>query len=160
MSFEFKKDSKVVKTNIPGLSVFDLPVHGDDRGWFKENWRRTKMVELGLPDFGSVQNSISYNDKKGVIRSIDAEPWDISTSRLRLVRFRRVGGPAPKREFRLGVSLSVLIRRVPSSTVGSGQQLPGVAGRHGVCVSGECALVAGAEEGVRVRQHGGSGSRH
>lgn len=76
MSFEFEKDLKVAKTNIPGLLVFDLPVLGDNRGWFKENWQRTKMAELGLPDFGPVQNNVSYNDKKGVTRGIHAEPWD------------------------------------------------------------------------------------
>ena len=32
MSFEFEKDLKVEETNIPGLLVFDLPVHGDNRG--------------------------------------------------------------------------------------------------------------------------------
>ena len=40
MAFEFEKELKVEKTNIPGLLVFDLPVHGDNRGWFKENWQR------------------------------------------------------------------------------------------------------------------------
>ncbi len=38
----------VRETLIPGLLVLDLPVHGDDRGWFKENWQREKMVSLGL----------------------------------------------------------------------------------------------------------------
>ncbi|MGO2608819.1 MAG: dTDP-4-dehydrorhamnose 3,5-epimerase family protein, partial [Brachybacterium tyrofermentans] len=39
----------VHETQIPGLLVVDLPVHGDDRGWFKENWQRQKMVAAGLP---------------------------------------------------------------------------------------------------------------
>ena len=47
MAFEFEKELKVEKTNIPGLLVFDLPVHGDNRGWFKENWQRAKMMGLG-----------------------------------------------------------------------------------------------------------------
>lgn len=76
MSLEFEKELKVTKTNIPGLLVFDLPVHGDNRGWFKENWQRAKMAALGLPDFGPVQNNISFNAKKGVTRGIHAEPWD------------------------------------------------------------------------------------
>ena len=29
MAFEFEKELKVEKTNIPGLLVFDLPVHGN-----------------------------------------------------------------------------------------------------------------------------------
>lgn len=41
---DFEKDLRVEETNIPGLIVFDLPVHGDNRGWFKENWQRAKMT--------------------------------------------------------------------------------------------------------------------
>ncbi|WP_288924050.1 sugar nucleotide-binding protein, partial [uncultured Bifidobacterium sp.] len=52
MTMEFEKDLRVTETNIPGLLVFDLPVHGDNRGWFKENWQRAKMT------------------------GIHAEPWD------------------------------------------------------------------------------------
>ena len=73
---DFEKDLRVEETNIPGLVVFDLPVHGDNRGWFKENWQRAKQTNLGLPDFGPVQNNISFNAKKGVTRGIHAEPWD------------------------------------------------------------------------------------
>lgn len=73
---DFEKDLKVTKTNIPGVLVFDLSVHGDNRGWFKENWQRAKMTALGLPDFGPVQNNISFNAKRGVTRGIHAEPWD------------------------------------------------------------------------------------
>ncbi|MGO4248733.1 sugar nucleotide-binding protein [Paenarthrobacter sp. RAF54_2] len=63
-------------TPIPGLVLFDLPVHGDNRGWFKENWHREKMAALGLPDFGPVQNNISFNALRGTTRGIHAEPWD------------------------------------------------------------------------------------
>lgn len=63
-------------TPIPGFLRIDLTVHGDNRGWFKENWQREKMVSLGLPDFGPVQNNISFNDEVGVTRGIHAEPWD------------------------------------------------------------------------------------
>ncbi|WP_131106054.1 sugar nucleotide-binding protein [Ornithinimicrobium sufpigmenti] len=63
-------------TAIPGLLVLDLQVHGDARGWFKENWQRAKMTALGLPDFGPVQHSVAYNGPAGVTRGIHAEPWD------------------------------------------------------------------------------------
>lgn len=63
-------------TAIPGLTVWDLPVHGDARGWFKENWQREKMATLGLPDFGPVQNNVSFNDEAGTTRGVHAEPWD------------------------------------------------------------------------------------
>lgn len=70
------KDLSVEKTNIPGLLVVHLPVHGDARGWFKENWQREKMVALGLPDFNPIQNNVSYNAKRGATRGIHTEPWD------------------------------------------------------------------------------------
>lgn len=73
---DFSKELKATNTPIEGLVVYDLPVHGDSRGWFKENWQREKMSILGLPDFGPVQNNISFNDKRGVARGIHAEPWD------------------------------------------------------------------------------------
>lgn len=63
-------------TPIPGLFLFDLPVHGDARGWFKENWQREKMLPLGLPDFGPVQNNVSFNTSTGTTRGLHAEPWD------------------------------------------------------------------------------------
>jgi dTDP-4-dehydrorhamnose reductase len=63
-------------TPIPGMFVYDLPVYGDNRGWFKENWQREKMLALGLPDFGPVQNNISFNNEIGTTRGIHAEPWD------------------------------------------------------------------------------------
>ncbi len=63
-------------TTIDGLLRLDVPVHGDNRGWFKENWQREKMVALGLPDLGPVQNNISFNKARGTTRGIHAEPWD------------------------------------------------------------------------------------
>ena len=72
----FEKDLSVTETGIGGLKVVDLAVHGDNRGWFKENWQRAKMTALGIPDFRIVQNNISYNDSRGVTRGIHAEPWD------------------------------------------------------------------------------------
>ena len=83
---EYGKALSVTETSIPGLVVFDLPVHGDARGWFKENWQREKMTALGLPDFGPVQNNISFNDAVGTTRGIHAEPWDkwvsVATGRI------------------------------------------------------------------------------
>ncbi|MGW9588144.1 sugar nucleotide-binding protein [Microbacterium sp. NPDC055455] len=86
MSIEFGKQLRATETSIPGLVLFDLPVHGDSRGWFKENWQREKMAALGLPDLGPVQNNISFNDEVGTTRGIHAEPWDkwvsVATGRI------------------------------------------------------------------------------
>ena len=73
---EYGKTLRAADTPIPGLTVWELPVHGDNRGWFKENWQRAKMVAGGLPDFGPVQNNISFNVSVGTTRGIHAEPWD------------------------------------------------------------------------------------
>jgi dTDP-4-dehydrorhamnose reductase len=66
----------VESTPIPGLLVLRLDVREDARGWFKENWQREKMGALGLPDFGPVQNNISFNTSRGATRGIHTEPWD------------------------------------------------------------------------------------
>lgn len=64
---------------IPGVIKFDIPVHGDNRGWFKENFQKEKMVPLGFPDSffaeGKLQNNVSFS-KKSVLRGLHAEPWD------------------------------------------------------------------------------------
>ena len=73
---EFEKELKVTDITIEGLEVVDLSVHGDARGWFKENWQRAKMVALGIPDLRVVQNNVSFNAERGVTRGIHAEPWD------------------------------------------------------------------------------------
>ncbi len=86
MTIEFSKPLRAIETTIPGVVLYDLPVHGDNRGWFKENWQREKMLALGLPDFSPVQNNISFNEKAGTTRGIHAEPWDkfisVATGRI------------------------------------------------------------------------------
>ncbi|MDY4041937.1 MAG: dTDP-4-dehydrorhamnose 3,5-epimerase family protein [Collinsella sp.] len=72
----FGKELAVHETGIEGLKVVDLTVHGDARGWFKENYQREKMVELGIPDLRAVQNNISFNAERGVTRGFHAEPWN------------------------------------------------------------------------------------
>ncbi len=69
-------DLRLEHTPIPGLLVLHLPVHEDARGWFKENWQREKMLALGLPDFGPVQQNVSFNARRGATRGIHTEPWD------------------------------------------------------------------------------------
>jgi dTDP-4-dehydrorhamnose 3,5-epimerase len=67
---------KVIE-QIPGMLEFELDVHEDARGYFKENFQKAKLVELGLPsEFEPVQNNISFNQDIGVTRGLHAEPWD------------------------------------------------------------------------------------
>lgn len=67
---------KLHTTEIPGLFVLDIPLHGDNRGWFKENYQKAKMEALGLPSFEVVQNNFSFNVERGVTRGLHAEPWE------------------------------------------------------------------------------------
>ena len=66
--------------------MIDLDLRADNRGWFKENWQRRKMIAAGLPDFGPVQNNVSFNAAAGATRGIHAEPWDklvsVATGRI------------------------------------------------------------------------------
>lgn len=86
MPIDHSRKLAVTETTIPGLLLVDLPVPGDNRGWFKENWQRTKLLAAGLPDLGPVQNNISFNDAVGTTRGIHAEPWDkyvsVATGRI------------------------------------------------------------------------------
>ncbi len=70
------RDLAVRETVIPGFYEIDLAVHGDNRGWFKENYQKVKMEALGLPAFEIVQNNFSFNAAKGVTRGLHAEPWE------------------------------------------------------------------------------------
>jgi dTDP-4-dehydrorhamnose 3,5-epimerase len=69
-------DLTVRETIIPGFYEIDLVVHGDNRGWFKENYQREKLEALGLPHFEIIQNNISFNEEVGVTRGLHAEPWE------------------------------------------------------------------------------------
>ena len=67
---------EVTKTAIEGLLEISIPVHGDERGWFKENWQVEKMRAAGLPELHFVQQNVAFNATAGVTRGIHAEPWD------------------------------------------------------------------------------------
>ena len=71
--FEKKLVARKIEA-IPGMLEFDIPVHGDNRGWFKENFQKEKMVPLGFPE-GKLQNNVSFS-RKNVLRGLHAEPWD------------------------------------------------------------------------------------
>lgn len=66
----------VRETVIPGFYEIDLVLHGDNRGWFKENYQKEKLEALGLPAFNIIQNNFSFNEEKGVTRGLHAEPWE------------------------------------------------------------------------------------
>lgn len=69
------KQLTVREQTIPGLFEIGLEVHGDERGWLKENYQQEKLEAEGLPHFTIVQNTISFNREPGVTRGFHAEPW-------------------------------------------------------------------------------------
>jgi dTDP-4-dehydrorhamnose 3,5-epimerase len=69
-------DLAVRETIIPGFYEIDLVLHGDNRGWFKENYQKEKLEALGLPSFDIVQNNFSFNRERGATRGLHAEPWE------------------------------------------------------------------------------------
>jgi dTDP-4-dehydrorhamnose 3,5-epimerase len=70
------QDLAVRETAIPGFYEIDLVLHGDNRGWFKENYQKEKLEALGLPSFDIVQNNFSFNKERGATRGLHAEPWE------------------------------------------------------------------------------------
>lgn len=108
----------VRETKIPGLLEFNIPVHGDNRGWFKENFQREKLTQLGLPeDFSVIQNNISFNEKAGVTRGIHAEPWEkfISVAYgsvfAAIVDFRPTGNFGAVETFSLNPGTAIFVPR-------------------------------------------------
>ncbi len=107
---------KVAQTGIPGLLHVELDVHGDERGWFKESWQRTKLVAAGVPDLQVVQNNVSFNAERGVARGIHAEPWDKWVSVAHGTVFAAIVDLRPGSEpvvetFELGVGQALYVPR-------------------------------------------------
>lgn len=70
---EFEPNS----TEIPGLIIFDISFPADERGYFQEKYHKVKLVAAGMPEtFNVVQNNVSFNKTRGVVRGFHAEPWD------------------------------------------------------------------------------------
>ncbi|MGW5193157.1 dTDP-4-dehydrorhamnose 3,5-epimerase family protein [Kribbella sp. NPDC004138] len=61
------------ETSIPGVVHVGLQVQPHDDGWFKENFHREKLAELGMV---VVQHNVAYFEDAGIVRGIHAEPWD------------------------------------------------------------------------------------
>lgn len=59
---------KCIETGIPGLTVIEPDVHGDERGFFMELWKAARFREAGLPD-RFMQCNVSRS-AAGVIRGL------------------------------------------------------------------------------------------
>jgi dTDP-4-dehydrorhamnose 3,5-epimerase len=73
-----------IETRLDGLVLVRPTVHGDERGFFQETWRRDAWRELGLdPDF--VQDNHSRS-RKGVVRGMHLQ---VGAGQAKLVRCAR-----------------------------------------------------------------------
>jgi dTDP-4-dehydrorhamnose 3,5-epimerase len=64
----------VLKTEIPGVLLFETDVYRDVRGYFSETWNRSRYADAGL-DVNFVQDNVSFS-LKGVLRGLHLqEPY-------------------------------------------------------------------------------------
>lgn len=59
-------------TKLPDAILLKLRAFGDDRGWFKESYVRSKYHALGITD-DFVQDNVSFS-RRGVLRGLHADP--------------------------------------------------------------------------------------
>ena len=72
---------KVTKTSIEGLLIVERVRHGDNRGWFVENYNRERYASFGITnDF--VQDNHSYSAKKGTLRGLHFQKDPMSQAKL------------------------------------------------------------------------------
>lgn len=69
-------DSKehITKTEIEGVLIVDIPAHIDERGFFKETFRKNELEEILGKQINFVQENHARS-KKGVLRGIHVAPW-------------------------------------------------------------------------------------
>lgn len=70
------QDEEVHETSIDGLYTVALKVRVDERGNFREVWRKEWSEKHGLPEFDPLQWNLSETVEHAGLRGIHAEPWD------------------------------------------------------------------------------------
>ena len=101
-------------TSIAGVLRIELEVQPNDDGWFKENFHRAKLADLGMD---VVQHNVMYFEDAGIVRGIHAEPWDkyLSPSSGRvfaaIVDLRPGDGFGRVETFELGTSDALYVPR-------------------------------------------------
>ena len=105
---------RIEETAIPGVLRIELKVQPHDDGWFKENFHREKLAELGMD---VVQHNVAHFEAAGIVRGIHAEPWDkyLSPSSGRvfaaIVDLRPGDGFGQVETFELGTSDALYVPR-------------------------------------------------
>jgi dTDP-4-dehydrorhamnose 3,5-epimerase len=77
---------RVVKCRLPGLTIVEPAVHGDERGFFSETYRRSWHEELGVPDGLEFIQDNHSRSSYGVIRGMH---FHIGPGVAKLVRCSR-----------------------------------------------------------------------
>ncbi len=72
----------IEETEINGVLIIKRPKHGDDRGFFRETFRRKDIEEKSGFEFNPVQANHSRS-QKGVLRGIHVAPWHKLTTVVR-----------------------------------------------------------------------------
>ncbi|HWD81056.1 MAG TPA: dTDP-4-dehydrorhamnose 3,5-epimerase family protein [Kribbella sp.] len=105
---------KAHRTSIDGVLRIELELKPNDDGWFKENFHRAKLAELGMD---VVQHNVAHFDEPGIVRGIHAEPWDkyLSPSSGRvfaaIADLRRGPGFGQVETFELGTADALYVPR-------------------------------------------------
>lgn len=62
--------------DIPGMTLKEIDLHEDDRGWFGEMWKIGKAGSSVETEFAPKQFNVSMNKSIGTVRGMHAEPWN------------------------------------------------------------------------------------
>ena len=65
----------IKKTSIPGLLILERPINQDERGFFREIFRKDELEKMSGIKFEGMQMNHSHSDPK-VLRGIHAERWN------------------------------------------------------------------------------------
>lgn len=65
----------IKKTSLPGLLILERPIFPDERGFFRELFRKDELEKISGVSFNEVQMNHSKS-LPGVIRGIHAEKWN------------------------------------------------------------------------------------
>lgn len=72
---------QITETEIPQVLVFEPTVHGDQRGFFMETFRRSDFERLGLP--GEFVQDNHSKSRQGILRGLH---YQVNTPQGKLVR--------------------------------------------------------------------------
>lgn len=72
---------KVEETRIPGVLIIEPDVHGDNRGYFMETYRKSAYEAIGVhADF--VQDNMSFSANKGTLRGLHWQNAPMAQAKL------------------------------------------------------------------------------